>query len=475
MKNNFYITTTLPYVNADPHIGFAMEIIEADVLARLHRLLGENVIFNFGTDEHGQKIYQKAIAQGITPQEYVDEYAAKFDDLKKALNLSYDKFIRTTDTHHIKAAQEFWRICKANGHIYKKKYQIKYCVGCELEKTDSELVNGKCPLHPNQEIELRDEDNYFFKFSEFQEKLLTFYKNNPDFVKPEGRFKEIKSFVESGLDDFSVSRIKAKMPWGVDVPDDPEQVMYVWFDALINYISTIGWPDNTEEFDKYWPGIQVAGQDNLRQQTAMWQAMLISAGLPTTKQVFIHGFLTINGQKISKSSGEAINPIDLVNNYGTEAVRYYILAKVHPGEGSDYSKAKLVDAYNADLANGLGNLVARVAKLAERNSAQFPVQRVQLTDVDFGEIKKCVENYRFDEAMKIIWEWISETDQKIEQVKPWTLEGEKLKNALIPWVKEIIKIATALQPFLPETAEKILKQFIGPEIKAQAPIFPRVK
>lgn len=273
MKNNFYITTTLPYVNADPHIGFAMEIIEADVLARLHRLLGENVIFNFGTDEHGQKIYQKAIAQGITPQEYVDEYAAKFDDLKKALNLSYDKFIRTTDTHHIKAAQEFWRICKANGHIYKKKYQIKYCVGCELEKTDSELVNGKCPLHPNQEIELRDEDNYFFKFSEFQEKLLTFYKNNPDFVKPEGRFKEIKSFVESGLDDFSVSRIKAKMPWGVDVPDDPEQVMYVWFDALINYISTIGWPDNTEEFDKYWPGIQVAGQDNLRQQTAMWQAM----------------------------------------------------------------------------------------------------------------------------------------------------------------------------------------------------------
>ncbi|KKU65037.1 MAG: methionyl-tRNA synthetase, methionyl-tRNA synthetase [Candidatus Amesbacteria bacterium GW2011_GWC1_47_15] len=352
-KNKFYITTTLPYVNADPHIGFAMEIVEADAVARLHQQMGEEVIFNFGTDEHGLKIYRKALEQGKEPQDYADEYAARFDNLKKALNLSYNYFIRTTDMHHKSAAFEFWKRCKANGDIYKKNYRVKYCVGCELEKTNSELVDEKCPIHPNLEIEIIEEENYFFKFSKYQQPLLDFYKKNPDFVIPEGKFNEIKSFVQSGLEDFSISRLKSKMPWGIDVPGDLQQVMYVWFDALINYISTLGWPEDRQKFTDFWPGLQVAGLDNLRQQSAIWQAMLMSAGLPNTKQIFIHGFMTVNGQKISKSLGTSIDPIAMADKYGTDAVRYFLLAKVHPYDGSDFSYDKFEEAYNSDLANGL--------------------------------------------------------------------------------------------------------------------------
>ena len=340
MNKKFYITTTLPYVNAEPHIGFAFEIIQADAIARYHELLGDEVVFNFGTDEHGQKIYQKALEEGKDPQKYCDEYAAKFDALKKALNLNYTNFIRTTNSAHIKAAQEFWKLCVKNDDIYKKFYKIKYCVGCELEKTESELVDGKCPLHSNRDLEIIEEENYFFKFSKYQKPLLDFYKKNPDFVIPESKFNEIKTFVKSGLQDFSISRLKSKMPWGIDIPDDPEQIMYVWFDALINYISTLGWPEDEKKFKDFWPGVQVAGKDNLRQQSAIWQAMLLSAKLSSSKQIFIHGFLTVNGQKISKSLGNVINPIELVKKYGTDPVRYFLLAKVHPFEDSDFTIEK---------------------------------------------------------------------------------------------------------------------------------------
>ncbi|MFA4831502.1 MAG: methionine--tRNA ligase, partial [Patescibacteria group bacterium] len=294
MSKSFYITTTLPYVNAKPHIGFALEIIQADVIARYHRLLGDEVLFNTGTDEHGLKIYRNAQEAGVDTQKYCDENAAQFDALKTALNLSYDKFIRTTDPRHEQAAQEMWRRCEANGDIYKKTYQVKYCVGCELEKTDSELADGRCPIHPNLELELIDEENYFFCFSKYQEQLLKLYADNPDFVIPKNRLEEIKNFAAAGLQDFSISRLKEKMPWGVLVPNDPDQVMYVWFDALTNYISTLGWPVSApdgvapgkpNDFERFWPGIQVAGKDNLRQQSAMWQAMLMSAGLEPSKQI----------------------------------------------------------------------------------------------------------------------------------------------------------------------------------------------
>lgn len=253
MDKKFYITTTLPYVNADPHIGFAMEIVYADIMARYRKELGDEVFFNTGTDEHGLKIYRKAVDEGKAPQAYADEYAEKFRNLKKALNLSDDlNFIRTTDEHHKKAAQEFWKLCEKNGDIYKDTYKTKYCVGCELEKTDSELVDGKCPIHPNLEIEIIEEENYFFKFSKYQKPLAELYEKNPEFVLPESRLKEIRNFVKAGLEDFSISRLKEKMPWGIPVPGDEKHVMYVWFDALINYISTLGWPENTEKFEEFW-------------------------------------------------------------------------------------------------------------------------------------------------------------------------------------------------------------------------------
>ena len=312
MSRKFYITTTLPYVNADPHIGFALEIIQADAIARYHSQRGDEVVFNTGTDEHGVKIYRKAVEVGQNPQDYVDTYAAKFDKLKQTLNLSYTNFIRTSDKHHKKAAQEFWYRCLKNGDIEKRISKISYCSGCELEKTTSELIDGHCPIHPNLELDYIEEENYFFKFSKYAKPLLDFYKENPDFVVPDFRFNEIKKFIEDGLNDFSISRLKKKMPWGIPVPDDPNHVMYVWFDALINYISTLGWPEDKNNFKKFWPGMQVAGKDNLRQQSAMWQAMLMSAGLPNSKQILIHGFITSSKQKMSKSLGNVIDPFALV-------------------------------------------------------------------------------------------------------------------------------------------------------------------
>jgi len=474
----FYITTTIPYVNAEPHIGLALEEIQADVIARYHRLQGDDVIYNFGTDEHGLKIYQKAQELGKSPQEYCDEYALKFRALKDALNLSYTNFIRTTDKHHIEAAQTFWELCMKKGDIYKKLYKIKYCVGCELEKTDSELVDGKCPLHPKLEIQIYKEENYFFKFSKYQKALLELYKKSPEFVIPSSKLNEIKMFAEQGLQDFSISRLKAKMPWGIDVPDDPDHVMYVWFDALINYISTIGWPKDMKQFEAYWPVVQFAGKDQVRQQAAMWQAMLMSAGLPSSKQIFIHGFLTVDGQKISKSLGNTIDPIKEAEKYGTDAIRYYLLAKINPTEDSDFSWAKFRETYNADLANGLGNLVARVAKLCETNDLDFSNTKHPSTELtqslEVAGYRTHLENYQFNLAVEEIWKEVKALDMQLSEDKPWLKKGEGVKQLLREYVRQINNIAFALQPFLPETADKILEQFKGPKIKSEKPLFPRL-
>lgn len=466
--SKYYLTTTLPYVNAEPHLGFALEIIQADIIARYRRLIGDEVIFNTGTDEHGLKIYRKALEQHKDPQAYVDEYAAKFDNLKKALNLSYTNFIRTTDPDHKKAAQEFWNLCLERGDIYQKLYKIKYCVGCELEKTDSELENGKCPIHPNLELEIIEEENYFFRFSKYQQPLLDFYDKNPDFVLPDFRFNEIKEFVKEGLNDFSVSRLKEKMPWGVPIPNDPEQIMFVWFDALVNYISTLGWPKDLAKFNAFWPGIQTAGKDNLRQQSAIWQAMLMSAGLPNSKQIIIHGFITNNGQKMSKSLRNVIDPYEIVEKYGTDAIRYW-LGQANTFEDSDFSWEKFNETYNSNLANGLGNLVSRVAKLCEKNN----IQASQYSEGFDPEMEKHLKDYRFSEALSHIWSEITDADQEINKQKPWELEGEKAHAVLEDLVKKIRHIAYNLQPFLPDTSAKILSQFSG-QIKSGEPLFPRL-
>lgn len=485
--SKFYLTTTLPYVNAEPHIGFALEIIQADVIARFQKSLGNDIIFNTGTDEHGEKIYKKALDENKDPQKYTDEYAAKFEHLKKALNLSYTNFIRTTDPHHLKAAQEFWERCKKNRDIYKASYKIKYCIGCELEKTESEIEEGHCIIHPNLKLETREEENYFFKFSRYQKPLLEFYANNKNFVVPDFRFNEIKEFVKNGVNDFSVSRIKEKMPWGISVPGDEKHVMYVWFDALINYISTLGWPENKARFEEFWGtkehlnALQLAGKDNLRQQSAMWQSMLMSAGLPNSKQILIHGFITSDGQKMSKSLGNVVNPFSLAEKYGTDALRYFLTAKISPFEDSDFTIKRFEEVYNSDLANGLGNLVSRVAKLCENGNFKQSSPANHKHSFTYGEdYKKALGEYRFNDALSLTWDKLTRLDKYINEEKPWELlkeprsKNKDLNAILSHCVDQIQEIAVLLEPFMPETSEKIKKQFEGKQIKSEAPLFPRI-
>lgn len=464
MKKPFYITTTLPYVNAEPHIGFAAEIIRADAIARYRRLLGYEVIFNTGTDEHGLKIYRKALEAGKDPQAYCDEYAARFHALKDALNLTCTHFIRTTDAHHISAAREFWRLCKANGDIYKKNYAVKYCVGCELEKTDSELTDGRCPVHPKLDIELIEEENYFFRWSRYQKPLLEWYEQHPDFVVPEHRLNEIRAFVQNGLQDFSISRLKSKLPWGVDVPDDPEQVMYVWFDALVNYISILGWPEDKKNFEDYWPGVQLAGKDNLRQQSAMWTAMLMSAGLPPPRQIFIGGFITADGQKMSKSLGNVINPFDLVRTYGADAVRSYLLGAISSCEDGDYSKEKFEEWHETQLANGLGNLSSRVFSLLEKyadsRAPEYAEDRFD-TPALWRGYDAALSRFEFHETVRLVNELVKRLDTCISEERPW----EKVKTGagvgmlLYQLAEGLRQTALAFLPIVPQAAEKILYCF----------------
>ena len=470
----YYITTTLPYVNAKPHIGFALEIVQADVLARFYRSKGYDVIFNTGTDEHGQKIYEKALLEGKEPKAYVDEYAQKFDALKQALNLSYTHFIQTSDPRHKQAAQAFWLRCLEKGDIYKARYQVKYCVGCELEKTDSELVNDHCPVHPNLELQLVDEENYFFRFSNYQQQLLELYGQRPDFVVPENRLKEIKTFVEGGLKDFSVSRIKAKMPWGVPVQNDEEHVMYVWFDALVNYISTLGWPDEQSSFKDFWPGVQVAGKDNLRQQSAMWQAMLFSAGIESSKQIFIHGFITSGGQKMSKSLGNVVDPFEMVEEYGTDALRYYLLREIPSHDDGDFSRERMEQRY-AELANRLGNLVSRVAAMAQK----YFEGKLETISTDWSQrenaLDESLKQYDFRAYVDQVFEVVDQANEEIDRKAPFKLVKEDriaAEHVLSHVCEQIRFIGRSLEPILPQTSQEILRRY-GTIVETGEGLFPR--
>jgi len=475
-----YLTTTLPYVNDKPHIGHALEFVQADAYARTLRASGDEVFFNTGTDEHGSKIWKMANEAGQAPQAYADRFASEFKKLHALLGISYDAFIRTTDAGHVAAATEFWKRCAAAGDIYKKAYQVKYCMGCELEKTDSELSNGRCALHPNIELELRDEENYFFRFSKYEDALSKLYRDHSELVIPSFRLNEFTSLMEKdGLQDFSISRLKSKMPWGVPVPGDEDQVMYVWFDALVSYISTLGWPE-TEQFDQFWTGkaIQFAGKDQVRQQAAMWQAMLLSAGLPPTGQIFIHGFVTSNGQKMSKSLGNTIDPVEYAEKYGVDAFRYFVLRHVHPSEDSDFTRERFEEAYIANLSNGLGNLVARVMKLAEDNFTA----PVTLTEEDVAiepAFIEHIEKFRFNEAMDLIWEHIGKGDAFMTEHEPYKKvksEDEAAKAEgrfeIEKLVRHIAKVAAHLAPVLPKTSEAVMKAVR--ENKKPENLFPRL-
>lgn len=471
-----YVTTTLPYVNADPHLGHALEFVQADMYARTFRLNGERVFFNTGTDEHGTKIWEKANEEGVSPQEYADEYASRFKVFADIFLISYNTFTRTTGPAHMQAAQAFWQRCSASGDIYKAVYGVKYCVGCELPKTDSELVDGRCSLHPNKEIENIEEENYYFRFSKYQDKLLSLYNAREDFVVPKERLHEIKSFVAGGLKDFSISRKREKLPWGVPVPGDAEHVMYVWFDALVNYISAVGWPREEGNFAGCWPGTQFAGKDNLRQQSAMWQAMLMSAGLMPSKQIFIHGFITAEGTKMSKSLGNVIDPLELSRVYGVEAVRYVLLRHTSPFEDSSITQEMVKEAYTANLVNGVGNFVARVMKLAEDHldtPIPLPAQELQLSE----EFIKEVQTFHFHTAMDFVFEIIKQGDEQMTKEEPYKKikseeTKEEAKHTIQNLVRTLVKVAVHLAPSMPQTAETILRAVR--ENKKPENLFPRI-
>lgn len=460
-----YITTTLPYVNADPHIGFAAEIVQADMLARAWRASGEEVFFTTGTDEHGQKIWQKAQEQGEDVRAYVDRYAAEFRKLHDLLALSNDAFIRTTDASHVAAAQELWRRCEAAGDIYKKKYIGLYCVGDEAFVKESDLVDGKCPNHPTLELVEIEEENYFFRFSNYADKLLA-YLSQKDCIIPDWRRQEAIRFVEGGLDDFSISREAARMSWGVPVPGDDTQVMYVWFDALTNYISTLGWEADTRGlFEKFWhtgETYQVAGKDQVRFQSLIWQAMLMSANIKTTDHIFYHGFITSGGQKMSKSIGNVISPYELVEKYGTEATRYLLLRHVHPTEDSDVTWDRLNEWYTANLVNGLGNLVARVMKLAQDNLDTPVTLTDEDTVIDPVYLDKLTA-FSFNEALDHAFTIIAQSDALMTERQPF----KKVKDSdaavvadgkadISFLVRNVASVASHLAHAMPSTSETIL-------------------
>lgn len=482
-KDTFYITTTLPYINAAPHIGTAMEMIRADVIARYKRHVGYHVFFNTGTDEHGQKVYESAIAKGKTPQEYVDEYAMVYKSFHKLFNISYDSFIRTTDIKHIKAAQKMWNLCKENGDIYKAKQKINYCVGCEMEKTDSDLdKDNKCPDHPNRELIMTEEENYFFRFSKYQNKLLNLYDSG--LVKPEFRNNEIRKFVERGLHDFSISRLKNKMPWGVSIPGDDEHVMYVWFDALTSYIATLDWADNGENFKKYWTQndkrevIQVCGKDNIKAQAAIWQSMLFSANIPNTKIININGHIISGGLKMSKSLGNVINPFDIVDKYQSltqypeEVLRFIMCHEVSNYDDSDITIESINISYKTYLQNGIGNQLSRILKLTSQyinqNDINLSLEKNKKISLDKDFIK-LMDSFYLNEALHLITNKSAELDEYIQKTEPFKLlkdnkdlkpeENDKNKELALEVLKscidKLLDISLHLSFFMPKTSEFI--------------------
>jgi len=467
-----YLTTTLPYVNASPHIGHAYEFTAADALARYWRLMGHEVFFNTGTDEHGQKIAQKADEKGESRQVYTDYYAAEFKKTLQALNLSYDAFVRTTDEHHKKAAQEMWRRCDAHGDIYKKKYSGLYCVGCESFKKESDLIDGKCPDH-QREPEVVEEENYFFKLSNYQS-YLEEYLSREGVIVPEWRREEALTFVKQGLEDFSISREISRMDWGISVPGDAGHVMYVWFDALTNYISTLGWPEDAGgNYKKFWEEgetYQMAGKDQVRFQSIMWQGMLKSAGLPATEKVIYHGFINSGGQKMSKTLGNVISPFELLEKYGADATRYLLLRHVHPTEDTDITWERLDEWYTANLVNGLGNLTSRILKMSETYGVVYAGGNETVL-----EKNEDIEAFHVQKYTDTIWAEITALDECIQKEEPFKkikADEDGAKRDVLHLLTQLTNIAKALSPIMPETS-KTIREAISINKKPEN-LFPRL-
>lgn len=474
MKKKFYITTAIPYVNSPPHIGFALEIVQADVIARFHRLFEDKVFFLTGTDENSLKNVQAAEKEGISAQELVDRNAKKFYELKEILNISFDDFIRTTEKRHYRGAQKLWLLCKKD--IYKKKYRGLYCVGCEEFYKENELINGLCPEHKVKPEEI-EEENYFFRLSKYQEKIKEIIKKERVKIIPESRKNEILSFITQGLQDICISRDKKRAKgWGIEVPADSSQVIWVWFDALSNYLNAIGFAGNQKKFKKWWPAdLHVIGKGVLRFHSVYWLGILLSAKIPLPKAILVHGYVTIGGEKISKSLGNVIDPVKLVNKYGTDPVRYFLLRESSPFEDLDFTFEKFEKRYNSDLALGLGNFLSRVIKLAKKLNVRKGILNDQKLKDFTNQIDKNWKNslseFKFNESLKTIWNLISFGDKYIQREKPWE-EKENSKTVLSNLIFFIEKISHLLTPFLPETAEKIKDKIENQDYR---PLFLKIK
>lgn len=494
-KSSVYITTAIPYANAAPHIGFAMEAVQADALRRFFALQGHATFLLTGTDVHGQKMLRTAEANGTTPEKFAAEMTEKFRSLKATLDLSNDDFVATYEPRHHTAAKKIWQLCDHDGDIYIKKYAGLYCVGCERFYIEKELENGICPIH-KKPAELLEEENYFFKLSKYTAQVKELLETDRVAVRPISRKNEILALVERGLEDVSISRPKGKLPWGIDVPTDPGHVMYVWFDALTNYLTGIGWPEDGVKFKTWWPtkgdvnprAIHVIGKDILRQHAALWIGMLLSAGVEPPTDIFVHGFVTVEGEKMSKSLGNVLEPEALVEKYAAkiplppdearataiDVLRYYVLRDIPSNEDGDFSEARLEERYTKELAHDLGNLVSRVAMMVSKFGKIDSSGTVdeKIAAVDFTP---SIESYELHTTISILWGIVQHTNQLIDSYAPWTMaknNDPKLPQALGHVVKNVRWIGANLQPYMPSVSAKIVAAFASDKIKPVAPLFP---
>ncbi len=474
--SNFYVTTSIPYVNSDPHIGFGMELVMADVLARYMRQHQTPTLFVTGTDEHGGKIAEKATELKLTPQEFSDQVSEKFRELTKTLNISNDRFIRTTDPEHEQRAQTIWK--NLSKYIYKGKYSGWYCTGDEAYFSEEVVKanNGICPAH-NRPYEKLEEENYFFKLTAFAPQIKQAIETDSLKVVPEHRKNEIMSVINQGLEDISISRPKDKISWGVAVPGDTEQVMYVWFEALMNYITALGYPDQPD-FKDYWPAnVQIVGKDILRFHAAIWPGMLLALGLPLQKILFVHGFINVDGKKMSKTLGNVVAPEDIIKVYSADVFRYFFLRHIPSYEDGDFSWKRLESAYNDELADQLGNAVSRVAAMIT-NYQKGLIGDIPAPDHDIGPYHQSIDDCHFDRALDEVWEQVKGVNQYIEETKPWTIaktgDASHLREVLAYAAASLLEVSSLLSPFMPETAAKIYEVFASGILKPlNGPLFPK--
>ncbi len=465
-----YITTAIPYVNGTPHIGHAMDYCLADVYARYRRMRGDEVRFQAGTDEHGNKIYLKAKELGMPVRIYVAENARKFQDFVAALGVEYTDFVRTTDKDHERRVQEIWR--RLSDHIYMDKYEGWYCTGCERFVTEKECAEngGMCPDH-QKPYERLEEENYYFRIGDFKERIVEAISSDEMLILPEFRKQEMLKLIKDSP-DVSISRPRSQLTWGVPVPDDDDQVMYVWMDALANYITVLGYPE--KDISDWWPAMaEFVGKDILRFHAIIWPAMLLGLGLPLPRTLVSHGMVLSNGQKMSKSVGNVVDPMEVLERHGLDAFRYYFLRHVDTFADSDFTWEKFDEAYNNELANDLGNLVQRLAVLAQKNSVKAPEMQLELPT----EYCLLMDGFQFSQAFDYVWVQVQEINKRIDVEKPWALakdgKTEKLQEVMRDLIASLQMVGRMLVPFLPDTAKKIEKIFSGEILPPAEPLFPK--